>query len=489
MKFEDLFPGEDIETDELEFKGILNEGTDPKTKEDLELPWLKTIVAFSNGQGGRLYVGVEDKTHKIDAFDHETCDKQIRLLRREAEQRIVPPLRLNPKAIPLSFPNGTRYLIEVTVPHSPKVPVMVKSKGVYGTYIRRFGQTDSATPDEITELVLNSQQVSFDSLPSEVLFRHEDFSLLQKEYVLHKKGTELLDKTLMLKGFFDREGRLTKGALLFRDDCDDPKTKLSVVKWPGVTRGSSDLLSVNRLQGPITRCIHEATALVMSLSTNGIRKTAQGEEKLFSYPERSVSEGIANAYAHKNYWAVGSQIQVDIFLDRIEITSPGSWVGGESFSHKKDIGSLVPLHRNALIAEILALVGDIQGLGTGLDKIAEDYASADEAHKPFIASDSSRFVLTLPDLLYRGGVVGEDNPDPEIYVEGDGLSANEIKVLRYCYPKKRSVSQIASYLGVSVSSYFKKGVLQGLVEKGYLIQVDERPATYYANHGTVFLKP
>ena len=42
------------------------------------------------------------------------------------------------------------------------------------------------------------------------------------------------------------------------------------------------------------------------------------------YPERAVHESLVNAFTHRDYLVTGSEVHVDIFDDRLEITSPGA---------------------------------------------------------------------------------------------------------------------------------------------------------------------
>ena len=62
MLITDLLPEVNVENYTSEFKARLLTGVD-KHKEDNELKWLKEIVAFSNTQGGTVYVGVNDTSH------------------------------------------------------------------------------------------------------------------------------------------------------------------------------------------------------------------------------------------------------------------------------------------------------------------------------------------------------------------------------------------------------------------------------------------
>ena len=200
------------------------------------------------------------------------------------------------------------------------------------------------------------------------------------------------------------------------------------------------------MNGPIHRMILEAKDCVMSLSSSGLMKTKDGEKILYSYPERSVLEAIANAYAHRNYWMNGTQIQVSMFPDRLEVTSPGSLPGVVSLEKDKDISLIKPRHRNRIIADTLMVLGLVQGLGTGFGKIADDYAHANEEHKPFIDSDANSFTITLPNLQYKEGVLEKSAIVPKVKANDRLLDENEQKILGFCYYAYRSTKEIAEYL-------------------------------------------
>lgn len=226
--------------------------------------------------------------------------------------------------------------------------------------------------------------------------------------------------------------------------------------------------------------IVKAQDTVLTLSGSGIIKTNEGEKAFSAYPARSVLEAVANAFAHRNYWIDGSQIQISIFHDRMEISSPGSLMDAQFQRRNKDISHIRPRHRNKVIADMLMLLGLVQGLGTGFGKIVDDYHGADDLHRPFVDSDENGFVLTLPDLTYGKGVLEHNEIIPEIRVSSIEISDSEEKVLAFCYYSRHTTKDIAAYLGISVSTYLSK-LLSKLVENDLLIQTDKSPKAFMAN--------
>lgn len=58
-------------------------------------------------------------------------------------------------------------------------------------------------------------------------------------------------------------------------------------------------------------------------------------------------------------------------------------------------------------------------------------------------------------------------------------SKYDLQILGYCFYKRRTVSQIASFLGIAPSSYFRKGVLGELLSKGLLLPFKQGNAVAY----------
>lgn len=131
-----------------------------------------------------------------------------------------------------------------------------------------------------------------------------------------------------------------------------------------------------------------------------------------------------------------------------------------------------------MITNVLVECSVMKAPGTGFDKIAEEYETADEVHKPYIYSSSDHFTLVLPDLTYADGV--EDSSAPILtFVPVPGGTELDEKVLSFCYYQAHKVSEIAEYLGISDSTYLRKQVLGNLEANGYLEKSKLSRAMYF----------
>lgn len=485
MNIEELLPGINIETNNVEFKGILNDGKN-QNGDSLTVSWLKTIAAFANSNGGKLYVGVEDKTHKIVSLDHEEADKQVVLVQKEIKNRIQPNIsyHINPIAIK---GKETRYILEIEILSSSIKPVFLHDRGAALVFIRDFSSTRLATPEEMINLVLLTEQVSYDSIFTDETYKKEDFTLLQSS-ALEKTNNELTTKQLISIGFCNSELKLSRGALLFKDGSSSKLTRIDVSFYPSINKGERMIFAPKIFMGPLTQVINDVTDYIMSHTDVVWKKTKNGRENIPSFPERSVREGISNALCHRNYYLTTSIIEISVYVDRLEIVSPGSLLGSKSIVKEKDISSITPRRRNEVIARTLEAIHYVENKGSGFDLIVEEYHSANKEHKPFISSDQNSFSLTLPNLNYKKGVIDEINDSPDVFVDDVSLDERDLKILSFCYVNKKKASEIAKKLGIASSSYFRNTILGKLLEKNYLL-IDETGTypTYVSNHNLVKL--
>ena len=484
MQIEELVNGINLESDKVEFKGIIEDGRLSDGSYS-EISWLKTLAAFANTDGGDMYIGVEDKSHKVLALDHKTTDRVIRMIHHQIREKIEPKINYNIDTIPVPDTSPIRYVVHISVSHNENLPVTVHSKGMIGIYVRNYGQTEIASSEQIRDLVLMSENIPYDQPFTQRDFKKEDFSKLFGYF--SKIGVAATEKALMSIGFISSDRKLSKGAELFADDCDKSETRIVLSLWPDFNKGSDVVLAHKELTGNLIEEIQEAIDFVNDHSANGFIKTNTSREIYKSYPDRSVMEGIVNAIGHRNYFIQGAQIEVNIFRDRLEITSPGSLLGVRKLDHETDIASIIPRRRNEVICAMLEMCRYMEEKGSGFDKIEDDYSMADESHKPFVSSDASSFTLTLPDLTYAGGIEPEDSETADVTVNEVISGKNDLKILGFCYYKERSVEEIAEYIGISPSSYFRRNTIKRLTDGNYLIKKSaERGYRYVANHSKVF---
>ena len=106
------------------------------------------------------------------------------------------------------------------------------------------------------------------------------------------------------------------------------------------------------------------------------------------YPSIAIREIIANALIHQNMTITGAGPAIDIFLDRIEITNPGSpLVPPERFI------DYPPRSRNENLASLMRRMGMCEEQGSGIDKTVTAIEAAELPPPDFRAADDFTKVI------------------------------------------------------------------------------------------------
>ncbi len=468
-----------LENDRFECKSVLN-------RED-SVGWLKTIAGFANAVGGSFFIGVEDKTNKLIGFDRKEADNERNYFNNQVNEHLVPRPQLKLSFLPYKVREEERYIIRVNVPESTIKPVVLKYKGIPSIFMRRDGFTNGATYEEIIEMSIKSKNTQYDIQVSDEKYDFNKITKLREFYREHTDGRELKEKALRSMGFMNEDNYLLNGAVLFLDDYAGKKTEVMCSVYSGFNKGSQRIVTVNRFNGNITDTIKYIVDFINQRMNHTMIKQSDKRINVDAFPSRALFEGVINAVAHRDYYLDGTQIQIDLYRDRLEISSPGGFYRGERFGKTYDLSGIISKRRNELITGVLVACNVMEASGTGFDKITEEYAAVDEAHKPYIYSSSDHFTLVLPDLTYENGVK-DDGLSEVAFAPVPNGSEHDEKILSFCYHQARKASEIAGVLGISDSSYFRSDILENLVSNGYLEKSKLSRAYYYkTNHEVVSL--
>ena len=117
--------------------------------------YIKSIIAFANTQGGKILIGVDDKTHTIVGVDEESLFQTMDRIANAVSDSCYP--QIVPDICPQTLDGKT--IIVITVAPGANRPYYLKSKGKEtGTYIRISGTSRPAGPEKIKELEMEGQE-------------------------------------------------------------------------------------------------------------------------------------------------------------------------------------------------------------------------------------------------------------------------------------------------------------------------------------------
>ncbi len=346
------------ETDTLEFKRELPKG---------DRKWLRTVAAFSNGQGGRLVFGVENESLAIVGVP----DDQVRSL----QDRIVDTICTNVAPLVIPFVScetiADRTLLVFDIPAGRRTPYYLKSEGpLDGIYIRIGATTRKADPDKVRELFLYGQGRTYDAFfekGTELMSDSVSFLCQEIERRSGNLGFAVGKEQLLGWNLLrERKGR-TEASVAFRLLAQN--NLLNARIQCGLFRGTEkvDFLDQRVCEGPVQNQIDEAERFVMRSVRIGARIDGFVREDVPELPRAAVRELIVNAVAHRNY-LIQSCIQVSVFDDRLEVFSPGGLYGGLTM---EQMLSGVSRRRNPLLADVLRRMRIVENWGTGMRQVQE----------------------------------------------------------------------------------------------------------------------
>ncbi len=479
MNLTDIYPEFNVENGIYESKARLDR--------DNILGWLKTIAGFSNAKGGYFVIGVEDKTNKLIGFGLDELDKEKLFFYNQIKEHFdtLPEIESNTLAYEIN--GNRRYILIFHVLESHIKPVILKMQGAPLIYMRRDGYTNYATVEEIMKMAKYSINPKYDKDKTDITFDFNNFTKL-KQFYFENTQKELTIKDLESINFYDENNKLYKGSNLFRDDYDGKDLHVVFCLYEGFTRGDNVILSTNEFKGNAIDCYKFLYDNVNFRMNHGFVKKDTTRVDTDAYPKRSLFEAIINSIAHKDYYIEGSSIYVNMFKDRLVISSPGSPYGMDELDKTYNFSSFASKRRNELICAIFVLCHAIEAKGTGFEKIIDDYKNQDEKHKPFIYSKNNQFSIVLPDLTYSEGI-NVDNESIVIQAKINNTTRFDISVLSYCFSSSHSTKEISEYLNISNSTYLRKQVIANLVSQSFLLETKKgNKVVYSTNKDKVSLK-
>ncbi|MCK4379330.1 MAG: ATP-dependent DNA helicase, partial [Deltaproteobacteria bacterium] len=146
--------------------------------------------------------------------------------------------------------------------------------------------------------------------------------------------------------------------------------------------------------GPITRVIEDLLEFVDSNTAHPTRIVGINNVELDEYPLRAVREALVNAFVHRNYEDTSRKIRLEIFRDRLVVSSPGYPPKPLTLA-KLRRGRYESCRRNPVIAECLASLDMMEQRGTGFERIRaamQDHGLG--AHK--LEQQDGYFKVVLP---------------------------------------------------------------------------------------------
>ncbi len=438
----------------------------------------ETLVAFANADGGTLYVGVADDSDTADGGAPAPgtpigglYPDEFGEIVQQAERLCRPPVPARWEQVETGgafvFVGRVHRSTELHTLHDGRVLVRagVENRPLDGAKVQQILASRS-TGEYEAEPVPGATRDDFDA---DTL--REFVEMWEK-----RQGRPLsrpLDDVLVEMGWLLPGGQPTvAGILLFGKNPQAfiPRSGLTFVRFDGtqVHREGGDPGYGRRVEfsGPLAHIIQRAWDILQDEIRVGAVVRGLERKEQWQYPPTAIREALVNAVAHRDYRMRGRAIEVRMFADRLEISSPGGLPGFIT------VDNIVDEHfsRNPRIVNGLFQWGYIEELGLGVDLMIQDMVNAGHPPPQFRASDYA-FTVVFENVHQR-------QPIKPAAVD---LTTNErqAKALTYLQKNERITNRDYQTLCPDVTAETLRLDLADMVERGVLLKIGEKRGTYY----------
>ena len=374
---------------------VENTNIDFKEKVEYQKPksWLKSVSAFANTNGGVLLFGIRDNDKKEVGLVNVVKDSEK--VSELINAKITPLPRYELK----NFKKNNLDFLEIKVGDGPRTPYYLISDGRKEAYIRAGNESIPAPKYILDNLILKGQNTTFDELPSMYGLSDVSFTLLNAT-LKHETGKEInQNKDYISLELTTNENKVTNAGLLLSDQGLLTQSRIFCTRWKGLVKGTvdGDAIDDKEYTGSIISLLENAETFIKNNSKTSWQIVGMTRVEVEDYPIRAIREALVNAIIHRDYQIVGSEIHVDMFDNRLEITSPGGMLDG-TFIQNADITKISSMRRNRVISDIFNRLHFMERRGSGLVRIVESYN--DCSVKPLFTSDVSSFTVSFPNKGY-----------------------------------------------------------------------------------------
>ena len=332
------------------------------------------VIAFANADGGKIVIGISDKSRRIEGVDYEI--ERINELLRVPFDFCEPTVKVEIERVPCTDYKGREnHVIVMHIEPSPQVHAN-QADEVYlcvgdKSKLLKFEDRLQLTYDKgeryfEDKMVLNASIDDLDMVQVEEYIRRIGYSKTPLEYLKQNNGFAL-----------EKNGEIhvsTAAVLLFGKNPQNffPRARVRFIRYEGIEEKFGTEMNVIKdviFKGTILEMIKNS---ITYLDTQIKEKTYLGLNGTFiteeEYPKFVRQEIIVNAVTHRAYSIMGTDIQIKMFDNRILVESPGMLPGMVRVENIRT----THFSRNPKIAEFLKAYGFVKEYGEGVDRMCKE---------------------------------------------------------------------------------------------------------------------
>ncbi len=398
----------------------------------------ETLSAFANTTGGTLILGL-DESQNFAATGIENAAKMAADLASTCATEMEPPLR--PLIRQHTFEGVQLVVAEVPELALGEKPCFYRGAGMNrGSYVRVNDGDHQLTSYEVQMMLAGRGQPRDDEQPVAGTSLADLDETMVRQFIDRLRTTRPyafadLDDTdvlrrskVLVRGDTGADECLSLGGLLALGRYPQqhfPQLMLTFVHYPttsgGDPKSGERFLDNVSLEGPIPVMVKDAMGAMRRNMTRRSIVSGYGRADVWEYPETALREALVNALVHRDLSAasMGTQVQIEMYPDRLTIRNPGGLFGPVSVMNLGEEG--VSSSRNASLLKILedvSVPGETRTVcenrGSGIRAMIDALRDA-RMTLPKFENKISNFSVTFPnhtlmsdEVLSWLGALGED---------------------------------------------------------------------------------
>ncbi|MDD3504858.1 MAG: ATP-binding protein [Eubacteriales bacterium] len=443
-----------------------------------------TLSSFSNqDEGGIIIFGIEEENDfsETGVYDPQDIQKKINEQCLQMEPIIRPLITVAKK--------NDKYFVSAEIPGIDIAdrPCYYKGRGrMKGSYTRIGDSDEPMTEYEIYsyEAFRRKYQDDIREVPRATIATL-DKGGIHKYINALKNGKPNLslmsnDEIYELMSI-TRNGKVTLSAVLMFSPYPQayfPQLCITAISVPGTEIGMTGdsgerFLDNQRIEGNISDMLNEALHFVKrNMKTKTIINPKTGErEDRTDYPITAVREAVLNALVHRDYsiHTEGMPVQLNIYENRLEISSPGGIYGRINVDQ---LGKVQPDTRNPVLAKGLEILRITENRYSGIPTIQREMKQNN-----------------LPPAQFhdkRGSFVVEFYKNEIATTQETSLRDDQLELIAFCQTP-RTRHEISKFLGLTSITYAIQTHVMPLVQAGKIhLSIPEKPTSskqlYYSDN-------
>ena len=413
----------------------MQESQNIEWKEIWKDEYLKWICGFANANGGKIFIGKNDKgeiiglknskkllediPNKIQNHLGIICDV---ILHNENEKQFI-EIVVKPSEVPISYKGKYHY-------RSGSTKQELKGASLNEFLLKKVGKTW----EEALE-----PQATFDDISDEAVKEFQYEAHQSQRYPLIKNETDYKNIFSNLRLY--KNNYLKRSALILFGK--DPRNFMinAFVKIGKFGNSESELLfqeviEVNAFQlADKTIEILDKKYFKKTISYQGLNRIETSE-----YPYKAVRECLLNAIIHRNYF--GPPIQISIYKDKFTVWNPGDLPEELTIDDLKVKHASYP--RNPIMADVFFKAGLIETWGRGTIKMIEECKKARLPEPKFEILNGGIAVTFFKDVFSQEKLIQKGLNERQLkaveFLKNDDFITNKI-YQEICKTSERTASR------------------------------------------------